>query len=197
MDKVYVIGRDSVPEVFRARGGEPLRLSFVCLPGISAKVAVRVDIDEPGCEVDLTGLYLCGSDDKIEFNIRLNHNVGGSVSRQNFRGIVGGKSSALFDGLIYVAPDAQKTKAYQENRTILLDDTARVESRPQLEIYADDVECSHGCTSGFLNEEEAFYMRSRGIPEETAQYLQKIAFISPVVERLPEDLAAEVYAGIH
>ena len=92
--------------------------------------------------------------------------------------------------------DAYIEKARQESRSILLDSGAFVESRPQLEIYADDVECSHGCTSGFLSEEELFYMRSRGIPEKEARHLQKIAFLAPVLRRLPEDLVKEVYDSL-
>ena len=196
MDKVIVIGRDEIPRVARLAAGESLRLTLVALPGTSGNFPLEVDIDGAGCEVDIAGVYLCSSTEKLSVNVLVRHNSGGSISRQNFRGIAGGESRAAFDGLIYVAPGAQKTKAYQENHTILLSDTAKVESRPQLEIYADDVECSHGCTSGFLNLEEQFYMRSRGIPEEEARHLQMIAFLSPIVSRLPEDVADEVYDSI-
>ncbi len=196
MDKVYVIGRDELPQLLRLSAGESLRMTLVVLPGTSAEVSMEVDIDGEGCELDIAGLYLCRNDEKLSLNVLVKHNSGGSTSRQNFKGIVGGNARALFDGLIYVAPGAQKTKAYQENHTILLDSSAKAESRPQLEIYADDVECSHGCTSGFLNADEQFYMRSRGIPEEEAKYLQKIAFLAPVVSRLSEELAAEVYDNI-
>lgn len=196
MDRVVVIGRDETPGRISLSSGESLRLTLLSLPGTSAEVSLEVDIDGEGCEVDVAGVYLCRADEKLSVKVLVRHNCGGSVSRQNFRGIAGGESRAAFDGLIYVAPGAQKTKAYQENHTILLSDTARVESRPQLEIYADDVECSHGCTSGFLNLEEQFYMRSRGIPEEEARHLQMIAFLAPIVSRLPEDLAREVYDSI-
>lgn len=196
MDRVVVIGRDEIPGRISLSSGESLRLTLLSLPGTSAEVSLEVDIDGEGCEVDVAGVYLCRADEKLSVKVLVRHNCGGSVSRQNFKGIAGGESRAAFDGLIYVAQGAQKTKAYQENHTILLSDTARVESRPQLEIYADDVECSHGCTSGFLNLEEQFYMRSRGIPEEEARHLQMIAFLAPIVSRLPEDLAREVYDSI-
>lgn len=196
MDRIYIIGRDSVPSLIRLDEGEKLNMTLVALPGVSADVQLEIDIDGPGCEVDLAGIYLCQSDEDLRFNIMVRHNSGGSLSRQVFRGIVGGRAKALFNGLIYVAQDAQKTKAYQENHNILLDREARVESLPQLEIYADDVECSHGCTSGFLNADEQFYMRSRGIPEEEAKRLQKIAFLAPVASRLPEPLAQEIYDNI-
>ena len=85
-----------------------------------------------------------------------------------------------------VAQDAQKTEAYQENHNLLISDTAKMDTKPQLEIYADDVKCSHGATVGRLNEEEQFYMRSRGIPEKEAMVLQMISFISPVVGHIPD-----------
>ena len=91
-----------------------------------------------------------------------------------------------FYGKIIVAKDAQRTEAYQENHNILLSDGAKVDTKPQLEIYADDVKCSHGATIGRLNEEEQFYMRSRGISLEDAKVLQMISFIAPVFENIPE-----------
>ena len=196
MDKIIVIGRDELPGVIRLDSGESLRLTLVSLPGTSADLSLEVDIEGEGCEVDIAGVYLCRSDEKLSVGVTVRHNRGGSTSRQNFRGIVGGESRAAFNGMIYVASGAQKTKAYQENHTILLSEKARVESSPQLEIYADDVECSHGCTSGFLNGEEQFYMRSRGIPEEEARRLQMIAFLAPALSRLSEVLAEEVYDSI-
>ena len=196
MDKVYVIGRDPVPSLLRLDFPQELRLTFVALPGACGKVSVEVDIDSAGCSLDMAGLYLCSSDEQLGFDVLVRHNCGGSVSRQNFRGLVGGTARAAFNGLIYVAPGAQKTRASQESHAILLGDKATVKAQPQLEIYADDVECTHGCTSGFLSDDELFYMRSRGIPEQEARRLQKIAFIAPVASRLPEDLAEQVYASI-
>lgn len=196
MDKVYVIGRDPVPSLLRLDSPQELRLTFVALPGACGKVSVEVDIDSAGCSLDMAGLYLCSSDEQLGFDVLVRHNCGGSVSRQNFRGLVGGTARAAFNGLIYVAPGAQKTRASQESHAILLGDKATVKAQPQLEIYADDVECTHGCTSGFLSDDELFYMRSRGIPEQEARRLQKIAFIAPVASRLPEALAEQVYASI-
>ena len=196
MDKVYVIGRDPVPSLLRLDSPQELRLTFVALPGACGKVSVEVDIDSAGCSLDMAGLYLCSSDEQLGFDVLVRHNCGGSVSRQNFRGLVGGTARAAFNGLIYVAPGAQKTRASQESHAILLGDKATVKAQPQLEIYAEDVECTHGCTSGFLSDDELFYMRSRGIPEQEARRLQKIAFIAPVASRLPEDLAEQVYASI-
>ena len=192
MDKVWIIGRDAVPQYTRLEAGESIHWTFVVLPGTSADLNLEIDLCGPGAEVDLAGLYLCRSDEDVKVNVLVKHASGGCVSHQLFKGIVGGTSKALFDGLIYVARDAQKTKAFQENHTILLSETAKVESRPQLEIYADDVECSHGATTGFLDADELFYMRSRGIPEAEARRLQMISFLAPVLDRLPEDLKNDI-----
>ena len=94
-----------------------------------------------------------------------------------------------FDGIIVVAPDAQQTEAFQENHNIVLTDEAAVQTKPQLEIYADDVKCSHGATVGRLNEDELFYMRSRGVPEAEARALQMLSFLSPVI---PEGREEEI-----
>ena len=185
-----------MPSLLRLDSPQELRLTFVALPGACGKVSVEVDIDSAGCSLDMAGLYLCSSDEQLGFDVLVRHNCGGSVSRQNFRGLVGGTARAAFNGLIYVAPGAQKIRASQESHAILIGDKATVKAQPQLEIYADDVECTHGCTSGFLSDDELFYMRSRGIPEQEARRLQKIAFIAPVASRLPEDLAEQVYASI-
>lgn len=108
------------------------------------------------------------------------------MSRQIFKGLAGGKSRVDFYGKIIVAPDAQVTEAYQENHNLLLSDDAKVNTKPQLEIYADDVKCSHGATVGRLNEEEQFYMRSRGITLEQAKVLQMISFVHPVLEHISD-----------
>ncbi len=196
IERTYIIGRDAVPCLIRLGEGESLRWTFVVLPGTDCSLDVEIDLDGPGASVDLAGLYLCKGSEDVRLNILLKHNSGGCISRQLFKGIVGGSARASFDGLIYVKRDAQKTKAFQENHTILLDAAAVVESRPQLEIYADDVECSHGATSGFLNADELFYMRSRGIREKEARRLQMISFISPVAERLPENIKEEIYDSL-
>ncbi len=196
MDKVYVIGRDAVPQYLRLEAGGRLGLTFIALPGTVARLALEVEIAGPGCDVDIAGAYVCGGEDDFRMNILVRHMSGGSSSRQLVKGLAGGGSRVEFDGLIYIAPDAQKTEAHQESHSILLSPEAKVEARPQLEIYADDVICSHGCTSGFLNAEEEFYMRSRGIPEEVALQLQKLAFLAPVMQRLPEDLRQELYESI-
>ena len=192
--EVYVIGRDSAPQYLRLDAGEKLSMTLVVPPGVSGRFCLEVDLEGTGASLDLAGLYLCQEAEQVDLRVLVRHAVGGCTSRQLFKGIVGGRSRASFDGLIYVAQDAQKTQAFQENHTLLLSDTARAESRPQLEIYADDVQCSHGATTGYLNPDELFYMRSRGIPEAQARRLQMVAFLAPVLSRLPEPLIEEIHA---
>lgn len=164
--------------------GEKLELTFVVLPGESRDIDVAIDLVGEGAEVSLKGLYLCGGDERVNFRILMHHRAPGCVSRQLFNGIAGGSSRVTFEGRIIVAPDAQKTEAYQENHNIVLSDLAHAETMPQLEIYADDVKCSHGATVGRLDEEALFYMRTRGVPEKDAKVLQMLSFLSPVT---PED----------
>lgn len=162
------------------KAGEKLSLSFVVLPGESRDIDLAIDLVGEGAEVDLKGLYLCSGEERVNFRILMHHRAPGCVSRQLFNGIAGGASRVSFEGRIVVAPDAQQTEAYQENHNILLSETAHVETTPQLEIYADDVKCSHGATIGRLDEEARFYMRTRGIPEKDAEVLQMLSFLSPV-----------------
>ena len=176
LDRAYVV-----------KAGEKLELSFVVLPGESRDIDVTVDLVGEGAEVSLKGLYLCGGDERVNFRILMHHRAPGCVSHQLFNGIAGGSARVTFDGRIIVAPDAQKTEAYQENHNIVLSDDAHVETKPQLEIYADDVKCSHGATIGRLDEDAQFYMRSRGIPEKEARTLQMLSFLSPVTPEGRED----------
>lgn len=172
-----------------------LEFNLVFLPGFSADVPMTVDLTGEGSSVQVNCLFLCKGDDRLDFNVVMHHRVGHCTSRQVFDGLLGGSSNAVFDGKIIVAPDAQKTEAYQESHNILLSEEAKIDTRPQLEIYADDVKCSHGATVGRLNEEEQFYMRSRGIPEAEAKVLQMISFAAPIIRSVP-DLASVIEEAI-
>ena len=180
-------------ESYVVGAGEKLELTFVVLPGESRDIDVAIDLVGEGAEVSLKGLYLCSGDERVNFRILMHHRAPGCVSRQLFNGIAGGSSRVAFEGRIIVAPDAQKTEAYQENHNIVLSDQAHAETMPQLEIYADDVKCSHGATVGSLDEEALFYMRTRGVPEKEAKVLQMISFLSPVI---PEGRESEIEAAV-
>lgn len=196
MDKVLLIGRDDVPQKIVLGEGESLVLTLVVLPGVSCDLPLEIDLDGPGAKVDLAGIYVCRSDENVRIRVNVRHNAPSCESQQTFRGLSGGTSRAEFDGLIYVGRDSQKTKAFQQCHTILLSQDACCNSQPQLEIYADDVECSHGATSGYLDDTARFYMQSRGIPEDEARSLQMISFFSDVASRLPDDIKEMVYDSL-
>lgn len=167
-------------------GGQRTDMVFLIMPGVSCDVKLDIRLAGEGAEANVFGAYVCGGDEKVSIAVDMHHDLPHCNSRQLFKGIAGGSSRVDFYGKIIVAQDAQKTEAYQENHNILLSDGAKVDTKPQLEIYADDVKCSHGATIGRLSEEEQFYMRSRGITLEDAKVLQMISFIAPVLENVPE-----------
>ena len=182
-------------EAYVVGAGQTLDRTFVVLPGESKDITVRVFLTGEGAQARLRGLYLCPSDEQVRFHIEVHHRAPGCRSDQLFKGIVGGTARTWFDGRIIVAPDAQQTEAYQANHNILLSAQAKAETKPQLEIYADDVKCSHGATVGQLSEEEQFYMRSRGIPAAEAKVLQMISFVSEVIAQVPDPAEREALSA--
>ena len=163
----------------------------VVMPGVSADLRFNVELIGEGAEANIYGAYICAGQEKVKIAVDMHHKVPHCNSRQLFKGIAGGNSKVDFYGKIIVAKDAQRTEAYQENHNLLLSDGAKVDTKPQLEIYADDVKCSHGATIGRLNEEEQFYMRSRGITLEDAKVLQMISFVAPVLENIEGEAERE------
>ena len=170
-------------------------LVFVVPSGVSCDMKIDVELTGEGAQAELYGAYVCGASEKVAMAVDMHHKVPHCYSRQLFKGIAGGSSRVDFYGKIIVAQDAQRTEAYQENHNLLLSDLAKVDTKPQLEIYADDVKCSHGATIGRLNEEEQFYMRSRGISLEDAKVLQMISFIAPVFENIHDEAQREALAS--
>lgn len=131
---------------------------------------------------DLYGIYLGTDENHTDNHTFMNHAVANCESNELYKGILSDKSRGVFNGKILVQQDAQKTNAYQSNKTVLLSNTARIDSKPQLEIYADDVKCSHGATVGQLDKNSLFYIISRGVPEELAKSMLIRAFASDVIE---------------
>jgi len=168
---------------------------LVVFPDVDCDVKMDVHLVGEGAQANIYGAYVCGGSEKVKIAVDMFHDVPHCNSRQLFKGIAGGTSKVDFYGKIIVAQDAQKTEAYQENHNLLLSDGAKVDTRPQLEIYADDVKCSHGATIGRLNEEEQFYMRSRGISLEDAKVLQMISFVAPVLENVEDEAQREAIAA--
>jgi Fe-S cluster assembly protein SufD len=136
----------------------------------------------------LKGVTIIGDKQHVDHNTLVHHIEPNCESHQDYKGIFGDKSTGVFNGKVYVNKEAQKTNAFQANNNILLSDQASINTKPQLEIFADDVKCSHGCTIGQLDESAMFYMRSRGIPEKEAKALLMFAFSNNVLNsvKIPE-----------
>ncbi|TAF93893.1 MAG: Fe-S cluster assembly protein SufD [Cytophagia bacterium] len=139
------------------------------------------------CEAFMYGLYFPNGKQHVDNHTLVDHAKPNSYSNELYKGILKDKSTGVFNGKIFVRPDAQKTNAYQSCRNVVLSDDASMNTKPQLEIYADDVKCSHGTTTGKLNDEAIFYMRSRGIPLAEAQTLLMYAFCEDVISQIKID----------
>ena len=181
----------NIPQNIVVERDAKLDLVLLVMPGVNCDIKLDVKLVGEGAEANIYGAYVCGGDERVKISVDMHHDLPHCNSRQLFKGIAGGTSRVDFYGKIIVAQDAQRTEAYQENHNILLTDGAKVDTKPQLEIYADDVKCSHGATIGRLNEEEQFYMRSRGISLEDAKVLQMISFIAPVLENIEDETEKE------
>ena len=198
LDQVFVIGEDKVPfDTIILDKDAHANLVFLIGPGVGANLPLHVELCGSGAQVNLAGAYLCQGEDKVDIAVELHHKVADCTSHQLFKGIADDRSRVSFYGKIIVEPDAQRTEALQENHSLLLSYDARVNTKPQLEIYADDVKCNHGATIGSLNEDEQFYMRSRGISLEAAKMLQMISYIHPIFDYITnEQRKEEVIAGL-
>ena len=141
---------------------------------------IHVDIDGEGAECNIYGLYLVDKTQHVDNQLKVNHNVANCNSNEKFKGILDNNATAVFNGHVYVAPNAQKTTAYQNNSNIILTDKAKINTLPFLEIYADDVKCSHGSSIGQLDQEAMFYMQQRGISKENARMLLMYAFAAEI-----------------
>lgn len=162
-------------------------LCLFLFPEAGISVPLTVHLAGEGADFRLSAVCLCGGEETIFLRTKVIHRAGGCTSTQVVNGLAGGASRIKFHGKIVVAPGAVKTEAHQLNRNLLLSETARVETLPQLEIYADDVKCDHGATIGSLNEDERFYLRSRGIPEKEAGVLLALSFLAPVWEHVASE----------
>jgi Fe-S cluster assembly protein SufD len=140
------------------------------------------------CDSTLKGITILEGKQHVDHNTLVNHIEPNCESHQDYKGIFGDSSTGVFNGKVVVEKEAQKTDAFQQNNNILIDDKATINAKPQLEIFADDVKCSHGCTIGQLDEEAMFYLRSRGIGKKEARALLMYAFANNVLEsvKIPE-----------
>ncbi|MBO6576300.1 MAG: Fe-S cluster assembly protein SufD [Rhodothermales bacterium] len=143
------------------------------------------------CETHLSGFYLAQNGAHVDNHTLVDHAKPECYSNELFKGILASNSVGVFNGKVLVRQDAQKTNAYQSNKSVLLDESARTYSKPELEIYADDVKCSHGATTGELDQDAMFYLRTRGIRPEQARLILLEAFASDVLDRIALDPVRE------
>jgi len=149
---------------------------------------VEVTLAEPGADCKLQGLYLSENSQRHDMRTFIDHAEPHCTSDQHYRGILGDASRAVFNGRVLVRQDSQQTSAEQLNQNILLSQDAHVDTKPQLEIFADDVRCTHGATVGQLDEEAIFYLRSRGIGINTARHLLTEGFAAEILNQVPDTL---------
>ena len=157
-----------------------------------SRTNIRTKLAGEGLECILNGLYLTKDEQLADHHMIVEHAQPHCASHEYFNGILDDKSKGVFHGRIYVHPIAQKTDAKQTNKNLLLSDDATADTKPQLEIYADDVKCTHGATIGQLNDESIFYLRSRGIGTDTARQMLIHAFAGEIIERIKCEPAREV-----
>ena len=184
--------QESSPEAFHlgvlaARLGRDATVTSHNL-SVGGRIA-RLDLDaalvEPGAHVTMNGLYVVRDRQHADSHSRVDHAVPRTSSDQLYRGVLNGKSRAVFNGKAVVHPGAAGTDAQQSNANLLLSPDAEIDTKPELEIYADDVKCSHGATTGQLDANALFYLRSRGVDESTARSLLTFAFADAVLARMP------------
>lgn len=145
---------------------------------------VNLFLDGEHCETRMDGVYLGAHDQVLDNHTRLDHAKPNCHSFEVYKGILAGRAIGVFNGKIFVHLDAQKTDAKQTNQALLLDPTATINTKPQLEIFADDVKCTHGATVGQIREDALFYLRARGIPEMEARHMLVYAFAGEVLDRI-------------
>jgi Fe-S cluster assembly protein SufD len=159
--------------------------SFSFATGASlSRTNIYTKLDGDGATCTLNGLYLADGTQHVDHQTMIEHIKPNCPSREVYKGILDGSSHGVFNGKVYVHPEAQKTDGKQSNNNLLLSDRARVDTKPQLEIFADDVKCTHGATVGRLDDVALFYMKSRGINEEKARQLLTYAFAADVLETI-------------
>jgi Fe-S cluster assembly protein SufD len=151
------------------------------LGGMLSRNDIITRLDAEGCEATLNGLYMADGRQHMDHHTCIEHAKPRGTSRELYKGVLNGAARAVFNGKVIVQPDAQKTDAHQSNRNLLLSENAEVDTKPQLEIYADDVKCSHGATVGQLDDNQIFYLRSRGMDERAAKSLLTYAFAEEIV----------------
>ena len=169
----------------------PFGIKTLSLNGDFIRNDLYIRSDATNCESTLNGVYIPQNKEHVDNHTIVDHLSPHCNSSELYKGVVNDNATAVFNGKVFVRPDAQKINAFQSNANILLSDDATVNSKPELEIYADDVKCSHGSTTGQLDEDALFYLRARGIGKDAARDLLVKAFVGDVLETIDIDAVRE------
>lgn len=172
-------------------GGSSFTSHALSLGANIARHDINTHFKAPGARCVMNGLYLGTGRQHVDFHTQIHHEAPDCSSQQLYKGILDGHGRGVFNGQVHVWPDAQRSDAEQSNHNLLLSRNAEIDTKPQLEIYADDVKCSHGTTVGQLDDNQLFYLRSRGIPEAEARGMLTYGFAHDIAERLTVDALRE------
>lgn len=153
---------------------------------------LNINVNGSNCTTNLFGTYMPQDKEHVDNHTMVDHRVPHCESNEVYKGVIDDKATGVFNGKVFVREDAQKTNAYQQNANIVLSDDAAMNSKPELEIYADDVKCSHGSTTGQFDEEAVFYLRARGIGDRTARKILTQAFIREIADAIQNE-AVQTY----
>lgn len=197
-DILIASGGEGESVVVHARENSVLNISMLDVSGGDFRRDIEIFLHGRGAECNLNGVFITNGDDKCANFVKMNHLAEGCNSNQNFRGVAAGSSYGFFRGYIYVDPAAQETVALQQNHNVVLSSRAKIETQPQLEIYADRVKCNHGATVGRQDETAMFYARQRGISTAAARAMLLDGFCRSAlpIEGFDTDIQDIVYGKL-
>lgn len=194
LDKIQMEGEESFlmnNEHVEQAENSVFTINTLTVDGNWVRNNLNIRLNGLNCETHLSGFYMPRGNQHIDNHTLVDHLLPHGQSNELYKGVVYDKAKAVFNGKVYVRPDAQKTNAYQNNANIMMSDDASVNTKPELEIYADDVKCSHGTTTGQFDEAALFYLRARGLGEESARKMLVTAFVADVLDKVNNDAVRE------
>lgn len=190
IDKIQAEGEESsqlITEQVEQASDSTFTINTLTFNGALVRNNLTIAVNGRNCETNLNGAYLLKGSQHVDNHTIVDHKIDHCNSNELYKGVIDDKATAVFNGKVFVRKDAQIINAFQSNGNVLLTDDATVNSKPELEIYADDVKCSHGSTTGQLDEEAVFYLRARGLSEKAARQLMVGAFVGEVFEKIENE----------
>lgn len=187
----FHIAKDRIHQSANSR----FSINTVSVGGQLVRNDLEIMVAGTNCETVLNGAYVTGDTQHVDNHTVVDHLEADCYSNELYKGVLGGKSTGVFNGKVFVRQDSQRINAFQSNANILLSDDATINTKPELEIYADDVKCSHGSTTGQLNKEAVFYLRARGMSEQSAKKMLVAAFVKESIMNLKDESIQNWLAG--